>query len=112
AESRLCSKARSMLANTRRQSQRQRTQAPRQRAVQAIGQEGDEDVRLDAGLELVKDRPDRKVPFEVLERLLDRDQQQIMGPQLGRVFLDQVGAQQIPAFAGGLAAAYWHRADS
>jgi hypothetical protein len=34
----------------------------------AIGQKGNEDVRLDAGLELVKDRPDREVSFEVLER--------------------------------------------
>jgi hypothetical protein len=56
-------------------------------------------VRLDAGLELVKDRPDREVAFEVFKGLLDRDQQQIMAPQLGRVFLDEVGAQQIPAFA-------------
>jgi hypothetical protein len=48
----------------RRQPRRQRMQAPRQRDVQAIGQEGNEDVRLDAGLELVKDRPDREVPFE------------------------------------------------
>jgi hypothetical protein len=56
-------------------------------------------MRLDAGLELVKDRPDREVAFEVLERLLDRDQQQIMGSQLGRALLDEVGAQQIPAVA-------------
>jgi hypothetical protein len=83
----------------RRQTGRQRVQAPRKSDVQAIGQEGDEDVRLDAGLELVKDRPDGKVAFEVLERLLDRDQQQVVAPQLGRVFLDQVGAQQVPAFA-------------
>ena len=41
--------------------------------MQAIGQEGDEDVRLDPGLELVKDQPDRQVAFEVFERLLDRD---------------------------------------
>ena len=39
-----------------RQSRRQRVQAPRQRDVQAIGQEGDEDVGLDARLALVKDR--------------------------------------------------------
>ena len=45
----------------RRQPRRQRIQAPRQRDVQAIGQEGDEDVGLDACLELVKDRPDRQV---------------------------------------------------
>ena len=36
-------------------------QAPRESDVQAIGQEGDEDVRLDAGLELVKDWPDREI---------------------------------------------------
>ena len=56
-------------------------------------------MRFDAGLELVKDRPDRQVALEVLECLLDPDQQQIMAPQLGGVFLDEVGAQQIPAFA-------------
>src|SRR5947209_20540962 len=64
-----------------------------------IGQEGDEDVRLDARLELVKDRPDRHVALEVLERLLDRHQQQIMAPQLSGVFLEEIGAQQIPALA-------------
>jgi hypothetical protein len=36
-------------------------QAPRQRDVQAIGQEGNEDVGLDARLALVKDRPDREI---------------------------------------------------
>ena len=45
----------------RRQPGRQRMQAPRKSDVQAIGQEGDEDVRLNAGLELVKDWPDREV---------------------------------------------------
>src|SRR5207248_11222529 len=82
-----------------RQSRRQCVQAPRQRDVQAIGQKGNEDVRLDAGLELVKDRPDREVALEVLEGFLDRRRQQIMAPQLGRVFLDEIGAQQISAFA-------------
>lgn len=43
----------------------------------------------DARLELVKDRPHRQTAFEVLERLHNR----------GRGFLDEVGAQQIPAFA-------------
>jgi hypothetical protein len=33
------------------------------------------------GLELVKDRPDREVAFEVFKGLLDRDQHQIMAPQ-------------------------------
>ena len=45
----------------RRQPGRQRMQAPRKSDVQAIGQEGDEDVRLNACLNLVKDRPDRQV---------------------------------------------------
>ena len=76
----------------RRQPGRQSMQAPRKGDVQAIGQEGDEDVGLDARLDLVKDRPDREVAFEVLERLLDRDQQEVVAPQLGRVFLEEVGA--------------------
>ena len=67
-------------------------QAPRQSDVQAIGQEGDEDVRLNTCLKLVKDRPDREVALEVLERLLDRHQQQLVAPQLGGVFLDEIGA--------------------
>src|SRR5215831_10643763 len=42
-------------------------QASSQRNVQAIGDERDEDVRLDASLVLVKDRPDSEITFEVLE---------------------------------------------
>ena len=45
----------------------------------------------------MKGRPDREIALEVLERLLDCHQQQIMAPQLGRVFLDEIGAQQIAA---------------
>src|SRR5712692_487157 len=74
-------------------------QAPRKSDLQAIGQEGNEDVRLNTCLELVKDRPDREVALEVLERLLTAAQQQIMAPQLGGVFFDEIGAQKIPAFA-------------
>ncbi len=63
-------------------------QAPGQCDVEAIGQEGDEGVGLDARLALVKDRPDRQIAFEALKDLFDGDQQQIVAPQLGRVFLD------------------------
>ena len=42
-----------------------------ERDLQAIGHEGDEDVRLDAALVLVVDGPDRQVAFEFLECLLD-----------------------------------------
>src|SRR5690242_17304557 len=45
----------------RRQPRRQRMQTPRQCDVQAIRQEGNEDVGLDARLELVKDGPDRQI---------------------------------------------------
>jgi hypothetical protein len=47
----------------------------------------------------VKDRPDREVALEVLEGLLDRHQQQVTAPQFGGVFLDEIGAQEILAFA-------------
>jgi hypothetical protein len=43
------------------------SQAPGKSDVQAIGQERDEDVRLNACLKLVRDRPDRQVALEVLE---------------------------------------------
>jgi hypothetical protein len=36
--------------------------------------------------------PSRAQAFEILEHLLDCDQQQVVAPQLGRVFLDEVGA--------------------
>jgi hypothetical protein len=42
--------------------------------VQAVGEQGDEDVRLDAALMLVIDRPDGKIALERLERLLDGSQ--------------------------------------
>src|ERR1039457_5106208 len=42
--------------------------------VQAVGQEGDEDVRLDAFFFLRKDRPDRQIALERFERFLDSDQ--------------------------------------
>ena len=46
---------------SRRQSCRQGPRPLLQRDLQAIGQEGDEDVRLDAGIALMIDRPDRQI---------------------------------------------------
>ena len=40
---------------------------PRQRHVQAVGQEGDEDVRLDPRLELVEEGPDGEIAFQRLK---------------------------------------------
>jgi hypothetical protein len=67
--------------------------------VQAIGQEGDEDVRLDAVLELVVDRAQVNVVLHGLEGGLDLNKLDIEPPQLSRVFAGEIGAQQITAFA-------------
>ena len=40
-------------------------QPPRQSGVQAIGQEGDEDMRFDPGLVLMEDRPDGEVALSL-----------------------------------------------
>jgi hypothetical protein len=37
-------------------------QPPAERDVEAVGEEGDENIRLDARLVLVKDRPDGRSP--------------------------------------------------
>ena len=57
----------------RREARRQGMEAPAECDMEAVGEEGDEDMRLDARGMLVKDRPDSEVAFEVLERLLDAD---------------------------------------
>ena len=62
---------------------------------QAVGDEGDEDVRLDALFTLMEDRPDREVVLEFLERLLDLDELHVQAPQRGGVFGHHVGAQQV-----------------
>src|SRR5258708_31966419 len=48
----------------RGEPRRQCMQPPRQSGVQAIGQEGDEDMRFDPGLVLMEDRPDGEVRSE------------------------------------------------
>ncbi len=54
-----------------RQSGGQRAQPVLERDLQAIGHEGDEDVRLDAGIGLVVNRTDRQVALDLLECLPD-----------------------------------------
>ena len=83
----------------RRQPRRQGVQSSIQRDVQAIGEEGDEDMCLDASLELMEDGTDGQIALEVLERLFDRDELQIEVPQLRRIGFGEIGAQQIAAFA-------------
>jgi hypothetical protein len=42
--------------------------------MQAIGEEGDEDVRFDAMLKLVVDRTELQIILEILERRFDLDE--------------------------------------
>jgi hypothetical protein len=58
----------------------QRLELGAQRDVQTIGQEGDEDVRFDAVLKLVIDRPELQIVLEILERSLDLDELDIELP--------------------------------
>ena len=60
--------------------------------MQAIGQEGDEDVRLDAVLKLVVDRAEFQIVLEILERGLDLDELDIELPQMGGLSGAQIGA--------------------
>jgi hypothetical protein len=64
-----------------------------QRDVQAVGEECDEDVRLDPSLELVEDRADAQIAFEGLECFLDRHQLQVVLPEFRRIGLGQVRTQ-------------------
>ena len=63
--------------------------------MQAVGEEGNEDMRLDAMLSLMEDRPDRQIALESFEGLLDRHQTQVILPQFGWVRLGEIGAQQV-----------------
>ena len=75
-----------------------------QRDVQAVGDEGDEDVRLDPVLPLVEDGPDGQVVLELLEHLLHFGQLKVVPPQDRRILAGAVGAQQVAALAAaGLA---------
>ena len=49
--------------------------------VQAIGHEGDKDVRFDAVLELVVDRTQLKIVLQVLERRLDLGERDLELPE-------------------------------
>ena len=66
---------------------------------QAIGDERDEDVGLDAMIALVVDGPDRQIALELLEGLLDLGELDVIAPELRWVGVAEVGAQQIAALA-------------
>jgi hypothetical protein len=67
--------------------------------LQAIREEGHKDVRLNAVIALMEDRTDRQVPFQLLERLLNLGELDVVFPQRGRRFVAEIGAQQVAALA-------------
>src|SRR6516225_1143597 len=83
----------------RSEAARQRPQPRPQGDVQAVGQERDEDVRLDATDQLMVDRPQLQIVLKILKGGLDLDQLDIELPQLGRVAAGQIGAQKVSALA-------------
>ena len=83
----------------RRQPRRSRSGQVLQGDVQAVGDEGDEDVRLDPRLCAMEDRADGQIVLQFLERLLDLGELHVVAPQRGRILAGQVGAQQIAALA-------------
>ena len=91
---------RELLQNgARRESGRARPGQVPQGDVQAVGHEGDEDVRLDPFPALMEYRTDGEVVLDVLERLLDLREPHVVAPQRRRVLAGQVGAQQVAALA-------------
>jgi hypothetical protein len=63
--------------------------------LQTVGEEGDEDVGLDALVGLVIDRPHREVVLEFLEGLLDLGQLQVIAPQRGRVLGGEIRGRSV-----------------
>ena len=61
--------------------------------MQAIGDEGDKDVRLDSLVGLMKDRADGEIVFEFFEGLLDLREPNVVLPQRGWIFIAQIGSQ-------------------
>ena len=62
-----------------------RAQVGLQGDMEAVREEGDEDMRLDPRGQLMEDRPDGELALQVLEGCLDFDQLEIRLPDPGRV---------------------------
>ena len=60
---------------------REAVQAAGQGDLEAVGEEGDEDMGFDAPFVVMEDRADREVAFEGLERLLHRDELNVVLPE-------------------------------
>ena len=71
--------------------------------VEAVGEEADEDVSLDAAVELMEDGTQAEVAFEGAEAFFDAHEVDVVAPEFGGVFAGEVAAEKILAFvaAGG-----------
>ena len=68
-----------------------------QRHRQAVGQEGNQDVRVHPMLQLMVDRANAQIALQTFEGRFDLRQLHVAIPQHGRIFRHQVRAQQIVA---------------
>lgn len=66
--------------------------------VQAVGEEAEEDVSFNAGVQLVEDGPQAEVAFEVAEAFFDPDEVDVVAPEDGGVFSGEVAAQEVLTF--------------
>src|SRR5271169_2750748 len=76
----------------RGQSWGERIEAAGEGYIEAIGEEGDEDVRLDAFDVLMEDRTDGEVALDGLERFFDGDELEIIGPQIGGIAAQEIAS--------------------
>jgi hypothetical protein len=70
-----------------------------ERDVYTVGDEGEEDMRLDPALQLMIDRSHGEIAFEFLECGLNLSELQIELPQLRRIGRGEIGAQQTAPLA-------------
>ena len=75
------------------ETRRQWLESRPQGDVQAIGHEGDKDVRFDPALELVVDRAQLEIVLQVVERRLDLGELDVEPPELIGIPPAQIGAQ-------------------
>ena len=66
--------------------------------LQAIGEEGDENVRFNAAFKLVVNGSDRQVAFEFFKCLFDFGELEVVFPKFCGIVSAQVRAQQVAAF--------------
>ena len=85
--------------HARHQAAGQGLEALAQGDGEAVGQEGDEEVRFDAFGFVMVDGPQAQVAFLSAEGFFHERQLHVATPEQLRVVGAQVGAQQIPAFA-------------